>query len=227
MSPNPIEVFEKRSAEWNMHSRPVLDRATWLLVHAAAARFAGLDPTTSDLAAVGQALRECPEVVTDALRLLDQADVRRASALMAAAARRASSLNHERQRKHARGLRTYLEHLRTDSRWYTAGERRVMERFTWAGTGVDDPSPESTFEEVLRGAGPTTNTIARRVLGGRLRWVKRDRARLLELVSSRMCEAQADVVARSAAALWLRLRGFTGVLAEAVTELEAEVERRA
>ena len=85
-STNPIEVFEKRSAEWNMHSRPVLDRATWLLVHAAAARFAGLDPTTSDLAAVGQALRECPEVVTDALRLLDQADVRRASALMAAAA---------------------------------------------------------------------------------------------------------------------------------------------
>ena len=45
--------------------------------------------------------------------------------------------------------------------------------------------------------------------GSRLRWVKRDRARLLELVSSRMCEAQADVVARSAA-LWLRLRGFTG-----------------
>ena len=61
MSTNPIEVFEKRSAEWNMHSRPVLDRATWLLVHAAAARFAGLDPTTSDLAAVGQALGSAPK----------------------------------------------------------------------------------------------------------------------------------------------------------------------
>lgn len=216
--PNPLETFEKRSAEWNMRSRPVLDRATWLLVHSAAARFAGLDPTTADLTVVAQALRGCPEVVAGALRLLDQADARRAAWQAQEEARLAAANIAERRRKHARGLRVYIEHLRTDPRWVAPCVR-------WQAL---TDTPALTFEAVLLGAGPTDNDLAREVLGARsFRRAKRDRTRLLDIVASRMCAVQDTGAARYAAMLWLRLSGFTGTQNEAVARLEAEVERRA
>lgn len=197
----------------------LFDRATWLLAHAAAARLAGLDPTTADLTSVAQALRGHPDIVAGALRLLDQADARRAAWQAQEEARlAAANIAERRRKKHARGLRVYIEHLRTDPRW-------VAPYIRWQAL---TDTPALTFEAVLLGAGPTDNDLAREVLGARsFRRAKRDRTRLLDIVASRMCAVQDTGAARYAAMLWLRLSGFTGTQNEAVARLEAEVERRA
>lgn len=216
-----LDDFERRAAEWNARDRAVLDRATWLLLHAAAARLVRADPIAVELQQVAQALRSRPEVVADALRLLDQQDARRAAWREREDAQRLAANIAERQRTHARGLKAYLAHLRADGMWYTPHEQRIMERFDWEAR----PAATRTFKELVCGDDPPTRDLGRLVLGGRLRWVRRDPARLLGLVTARMCEAKLPGPARAAAALWLRLQGFAGTLEEAIVLLMSEVER--
>jgi hypothetical protein len=112
---DPIETLARRAAAWNVESRAVLDREPWLLLLASASLATGLDSAAiaadSDLgrlAAVSVALRGRPDVVAEALRLLDAFEVRCAEA----AREQQERARAERVRLFAPALRRVIADLR-------------------------------------------------------------------------------------------------------------------
>ena len=198
--------LERRAREWNNRDRAVLDRETWLLLIASGARAVGLDLAEADPKAVAARLRERPEVVADALRLIDLAEERRRARERAERER----LAEQWRRDFALGLRLLIARLRDGfpiSLWVR-------------GVGMQP------FLEVVRGVG-TTQGLARGALGGKLRRPA-VRLRAVDLAADRMCETRHLGAAAAAAALWLRLRGlWPKDAAEAADMLEAERARRA
>lgn len=198
--------LERRAREWNNRDRAVLDRETWLLLIASGARAVGLDLAEADPKAVAARLRERPEVVADALRLIDLAEERRRARERAERER----LAEQWRRDFALGLRLVIADLRGGF------PVRVWVR----GVGMQP------FLEVVRGAG-TTQGLARYALGGKLRRPA-VRLRAVDLAADRMCETRHPGAAAAAAAIWLRLRGlWPKDAAEAADMLEAERARRA
>lgn len=226
---DPIETLARRAAAWNVESRAVLDREPWLLLLASASLATGLDSAAiaadSDLgrlAAVSVALRGRPDVVAEALRLLDAFEVRCAEAA-----------REQQERARAEHVRLFAPALRK-----VIADLRAQGDAAHLAWEVDYPSrrwpPHSwrlvcggwSFLEAARGRVPVQR-LARAALGGKLiRWSLR-RAECLDLLAERMCETRRLSCAQVAAALWLQLQRLELTAERAADLLEAERLRRA